>query len=241
MYQPRTYRRRVHSPGLVTYAIIERETDLYISTTTDLSGEARQLVHQYRRELESYIAAHPCFAASLEPVAVEDEAPQIVREMAQAASVCGVGPMAAVAGAIARFVGEALGRLSPEVIIENGGDIYVKSTQQRVVSIYAGGSPLSYKIGIEIEPRDTPIGVCTSSATVGPSLSFGASDASVAVAPSAALADAAATAIGNAVKSAEDIERGLAVARGIDRLSGAVIIVGHKLGAWGHIRLRDLK
>ena len=89
----------------------------------------------------------------------------------------GVGPMAAVAGAIAEFVGEELLAYSPEVIIENGGDIYIKSLKKRVVGIYAGNSPLTGKIGLEIEGKETPIGICTSSGTVGHSLSFGRADA----------------------------------------------------------------
>jgi ApbE superfamily uncharacterized protein (UPF0280 family) len=156
---------------------MERETDLYISTVTDLSPRAHELGRRFRRELEKYIARCPDFAASLEPVEVEDNAPLIVREMAQVATACGVGPMAAVAGAIAGAVGEELARLSPEVIVENGGDIYLKSEKKRLIAIYAGNSPLSNRLGLEIEPQHMPTGVCTSSATVGPSLSFGATDA----------------------------------------------------------------
>ena len=240
MYQPRTYRRFIHSPRLISYAVIEQETDLFISTTTNLEHKARELVQELRRKLRDFISHTPYFAASLEPIDVPQSAPIIVREMAAAARIAGVGPMAAVAGAIAQSVGEALSRLSPEVIVENGGDIYLKSTQRRLVAIYAGDSPLSNTLGLEISPEETPVGICTSSATVGHSLSFGVTDAAVAVAPSAALADAAATAIGNAVNSAEEIGTGLKIAQGIPGLLGAVIIVEDKFGVWGDLRLRAL-
>ena len=238
MYQPRTYRRCVHSPGLISYAVVERETDLLISTITNLEREARVLVRELRQTLEDYIVHTPYFAASLEPVDVPEDAPPIVQEMAAAAKKAGVGPMAAVAGAIAQSVGRALSLLSPEIIVENGGDIYLKSQKNRLAAIYAGNSPLSGALGIEIPASETSVGICTSSATVGPSLSFGRTDAAVAVASSVALADAAATAIGNAVSSAEEIDRGLMVAQGIPGLRGAVIIVGDKLGVWGNLHLQ---
>ncbi len=240
MYQPRTYRHLVHSPGLISYSVVEHETDLLISTTINLEREARKLVRELRRELEEYISRAPYFVASLEPVDVPNSAPPIVQEMATAARSAGVGPMAAVAGAVAQRLGEALGHISPEVIIENGGDIYLIGQKRRLVAIYAGNSPLSNTLGLEIAPEQTPIGICTSSATVGHALSFGRTDASVAVASSATLADAAATAIGNAVSSAEEIDKGLLVAQDIPGLIGAVIIVGDKLGVWGNLSLRAL-
>jgi ApbE superfamily uncharacterized protein (UPF0280 family) len=145
--------------------------------------------------------------------------------------------MAAVAGAIARAVGEGLMAYSPEVIVENGGDIYLKSLQTRTVSIYAGKSPLSQRIGIRIAADDTPLAICTSSGTVGHSLSFGKADAAVAVSRSAALADAAATAIGNRVNSADDIDPALEFSSGIEGLTGAIIIIGDRIGIRGDLEI----
>lgn len=237
MYQPRSYRRRVSSTGLVSYAVVEKETDLFISTVADFSREAIELTRRCRRDLEEYFSRVPFFAASLEPVDAEKDAPLIIKEMAGAARLAGVGPMAAVAGAVAQFVGEGLSRFSPEVIVENGGDIYIKTCHKRIVAIYAGDSPLTGRLGLEINPEDTPIGICTSSATVGPSLSFGKADAAVVVAPSAVLADAAATAVGNSVTSAFKIGQGLKVAQNIPGLTGGVVIVGERMGVWGNLKL----
>ena len=199
MYQPRTYRHWVKDKGLVAFNVTVKETDLYISARSDLKRQAHKLVLKYRHMLGEYIEGHPSFLTSLEPVAVDDDAPPLAAGMAEAAGKAGVGPMAAVAGAIAEYVGSGLLALSPEVIVENGGDIYLKSLSKRLIGIYAGKSPLTGRVGLEIEGKDTPLGVCTSSGTVGHSLSLGQADAVIALAPSTALADAAATAIGNRI------------------------------------------
>jgi len=236
-YQPRVYRHWIEGKDLVAFNVAEQETDLYIRAVSNLQRKARRLVSKYRRQLEKYIEKNADFQTSLEPVNVPESAPAIVREMAAAGTKAGVGPMAAVAGAIAEFVGRELMEFSPEIIVENGGDIFLRILKKRVVGIYAGESPLTGKIGLEINPLDTPLGVCTSSGTVGHSLSFGKADAVVIIAPSATLADAAATAIGNRVKQPGDMDKALNIAREIGGLKGAVIIIGDKVGVWGAIKL----
>ena len=146
--------------------------------------------------------------------------------------------MAAVAGTFAEFVGRDLLKFSSEVIVENGGDIFLKTAKSRLVGVYAGeDSPMTGKIALKIEPFDTPLGVCTSSGTVGHSLSFGKSDAVVVLSPSTALADASATAIGNIVQTEADIEKALEYARGVAGLIGVAVIINDKMGAWGKINL----
>jgi len=237
MYQPRTYRHWVKGDDLASFSVVVKETDLYIRAASNLRRRAHRLALKHREGLEKYIAHHPDFLTSLEPVEVEKDAPKIVRDMAAAARLCGVGPMAAVAGVIAEAVGRELLEFSPEVIVENGGDIFLKTLRRRTIGIYAGGSPLTGKLGLQIEPEDTPLGICTSSGTVGHSLSFGRADAVVVLADSAALADAAATAIGNRVSDVTDIEKGIEFARSIGRLKGVVIIKDDRLGVWGEVKL----
>jgi len=242
MYEPRTYRHhRLESKDLVSFNVVAKETDLYIRASSNLKRKALQLVAKYRHQLESYIERSPAFLTSLEPIAVAGDAPNIVKEMAKAAQEAKVGPMAAVAGAIAEFVGSELLAYSPEVIIENGGDIYLKSLKKRIIGIYAGKSPLSGKIGLEIDGKDTPLGICTSSGTVGHSLSFGKADAVVVVAQSATLADAAATAIGNVIQQADDIIRGIELAKNVRNLRGAVLIKNDTIGIWGEIKICQLQ
>jgi len=241
MYQPRTYRHWVKGNDLAAFKVTIKETDLYLRARSDLKSKARELVVKYRRILEEYIEGHPLFLTSLEPVAVEDDAPPLVIEMAEAAQKAGVGPMAAVAGAIAEAVGNELLAFSSEVIIENGGDIYLKSLTKRIIGIYAGQSPLTGRVGLEIEGKDTPLGVCTSSGTVGHSLSFGQADAVVVLSPSTALADAAATAIGNRILKPSDIPGGIEFAQSIGGLKGVIIIQGEQVGVWGELKLRQME
>lgn len=238
LYQPRTYRKLINSPDLVRFRVVVRETDLFISAQTDLSDKAQDLTRRYYQQIEKYISRRPEFASSFVPLNVPSGAPQIIKAMAEAGFLAGVGPMAAVAGAMAEFVGKRLLKYTPQVIVENGGDIFLDSIKERKVLIYAGTSKFSQRLGLKIDGDDTPCGVCTSSGTVGYSFSYGQADAVVVVARSATLADAFATAICNQVKSNENIEKGLALAReNANHIDGVVIIIADKLGSWGRIEL----
>ena len=237
MYEKRVYRETVSADGLVPFTVVVKETDLYILADKDLSRPALELVLTHRHQLENYISRYPDFAKSLKPVPAAPGAPETAMLMAWAAGAAGVGPMAAVAGAFAELVGAGLQGRSAEVIVENGGDIFIKSLRPRTVALHAGDSPLSGRVGIRVRPEDTPLGVCTSSGKVGPSLSLGVAHAACVVAKSAALADAAATAVGNAVKAEGEVGKALDVAKSIPGVLGAVVISGEKLGAWGQIEL----
>lgn len=238
MYKPRTYRRWVGTGDLIYFEVVEKETDLAIYADSDLNQQARIIVSALRRELESYMRSDPRFFSSLEPMDVRNDAPEIVKAMSDAGKKAGVGPMAAVAGAVSEFAGRQLLKLSKQVIIENGGDIFIQSPTPRRIGIYAGeASPFTGHLAVEIEDSSLGLGVCTSSGTVSHSLSFGKTDATLIISASAALADAAATAAGNAVKSKDDIEKGIETARSIDGVKGALIIVGDKMGTWGDIKL----
>jgi len=158
--------------------------------------------------------------------------------MLRASWVTGVGPMASVAGTIAQYVGNDLLRYSKNVIVENGGDIFMSlDSGDTNVVIFAGESLLSYKISLKFSSDDTPIGICTSSGTVGHSISFGRADAVCVTSKSASVADAAATSIGNYIRGGEDIKETLAVASKIEGVLGTLIILNDKLGAWGAIEL----
>ncbi len=240
MYEERTYRNLVKTDDLLKFEVMVKETDLLVRAKKDLSRETREAVLTYRHQIEAYIAAHPEFARSLVPLDEDPYAPRIVQEMIQSSRCASVGPMAAVAGAVAEFVSKDLLELSEEVIVENGGDIYMATSRERTIGIYAGESPLSLKVGILVQAEDSPLGICTSSGTVGPSLSFGAADAICILSKSAALADASATAVGNKVKTKKDIEAGLETGKNIEGILGTLIIIGDRMGVWGNIRLIQL-
>jgi len=240
MYEKRTYRNLVKTDDLVKFEVTVKETDLLVRAERNLFQETRELVLKYRQQIEAYIETNPEFQRSLIPLKEDPYAPEIVREMIRTSRLAQVGPMAAVAGAMAESVSKDLLKLSEEVVVENGGDIYLATSRERTIGIFAGDSPLSLKIGIVIGPEDSPLGVCTSSGTVGSSLSFGKADAVCILSKSAALADAAATAVGNIVKEKKDIEAGLERGKGIEGVLGTLIIVGEKMGVWGNVKLARL-
>jgi len=234
------YRNLITAQDLIPFSLVIKETDLLILAERHLEEEAKQAVLHYRFQLEGYIHQHPAFLTSLIPLPLDEYAPPMVQEMMRAAALAQVGPMAAVAGAIAEYVGKDLLTSTSQVVVENGGDIFLKVAQNITIGVYAGTSPLSNKLGLKITPEASPLGVCTSSGTVGHSLSFGKADAVTVVARSASLADAAATAIGNLVKEVKDIERGFAYAHSMQGILGVLIIVADKFGAWGDIELTPL-
>ncbi len=241
-YRERTYRGQVGTEGLVSCEVILRETDLQILAPVDVAATALDLVRHYRNQLENYIARNPEFQTAMSPLPLDRLAPAIVQEMYRAADAAGVGPMAAVAGVIAEFVG--LGLLErhnlSEIVVENGGDIYLQRQQVATVAIFAGASPLSNKVGIRLRAEQTPIGICTSSATVGHSISLGRADAVTVLSASTALADAVATRIGNETKQDRDINQALALAATISGIRGVLIIKGKKMGVWGDLELVGL-
>jgi len=237
MYEERKYREYTLAEDLVKFQVVVEETDLLILAERDLQKEARRAILKYRNQLEKFIDLHPYFLKTHSPYGIPLFSERLIRNMAWAAKKCRVGPMAAVAGAIAEMVGSDLLKYSKEVIVENGGDNFLKVIKPRRVGIYAGDSPFSEKIALEIDPQDTPCGVCTSSGTVGHSFSYGKADAVCVIAKSAALADAAATAIGNVVLDVETIEKGLKLAKKIRGLSGVLIIKDDKMGIAGKVRI----
>ncbi|MCL6611384.1 MAG: UPF0280 family protein [Peptococcaceae bacterium] len=244
-YLERDYRLRHRQDDLAHFRVAVGETDLDVGVRKDRYGKelvelTEKLVRKYRGQLEEYIGMDPGFLKSLLPYHTRPGAPPIAVTMAGAGRAAGVGPMAAVAGAIAEAVGRDLLKYSRDVIVENGGDIFLRTRRKRLIGIFAGKSVLSNRVGLEIRPGDTPAGICTSSGTVGHSLSFGCADAAVIVSPSAPLADAAATATGNMVRSGDDLEEAVEFAASIPGVTGAVVILGDRLAVKGMIRLVPL-
>jgi ApbE superfamily uncharacterized protein (UPF0280 family) len=191
-----------------------------------------------RLDVERYVLRHPEFRYSLEPVRVrERQIPRVISLMLEAAEAAGVGPFAAVAGAIAQVASEAAGETGGAVV-ENGGDISATGSLEFSVGIFAGDSPLSGRIGLRVSASDLPAGICTSSGTVGHSLSFGSADAAVVVADGASLADAAATAVANEVRGEDEeqsVKLGLESAERIDGIRGCLVIRGRHAGMVGRL------
>jgi len=231
------YRKRVHPKDLISFRVLIKETDLLVSSSRDLTRQTKERVYHYRRQLEDYIRSKSDFLSTLLPFPEDPFAPEIIREMISVTRMFGVGPMAAVAGAIAQFVGSDLLKHADQVIVENGGDIFVKTKRPVTVSIFAGSSQLSDKLGLIIHPEEMPTGICTSSATVGHSLSLGTADAVCIVAQSASIADAAATALGNKITKRSKLKSVVESMRGFKDIKGGVVVIGKTMATWGEIEL----
>jgi ApbE superfamily uncharacterized protein (UPF0280 family) len=230
------------------------ETDLVLKT--DLRDhELPKFILKQRFELKNYIRENPDFLTSFEPVLVDEEnniskshsrksisskPPLIVKLMARAGRKAEVGPMAAVAGTISHLsLGYMIENGAKYVIVDNGGDVAIKTDQNVVVGLYAGESSLSGEFGFKIKYRKTPMGVCTSSGTVGHSISFGRSDSVTVFADEASIADALATSIANSALGENDPD---AVQNSLDRaedfrkiMRGVMVVVGESAGTLGKI------
>lgn len=238
MYQARTYREWVSASGLVSFNVTIRQSDLMIRARRDLRRQAETILERVRADIEAEVARNPAFRDSLSPLPLPPFAAPVIESMLRAGAAFDVGPMAAVAGAVAQVVGQGLERWSPEVIVENGGDIYLRTDRPVEIGLYAGeDSPYSGGLRLRVDPKGRGIGLCTSSGTVGHSLSFGVSDAVVVLADDAAFADAAATAVGNRITSPDAVAAVLEDERRRARLRGLLVTVGKRMGAWGEMEV----
>ena len=234
----RAYRSSV-AGDLLQYRVVVGESDLWIQSKHDLKSAIEHSVKFYRCQLKGYLDTHPDFLQTLTPWPEDNQAPEIVQLMVRASRLAGVGPMAAVAGAIAGMVGRDINLITePELIIENGGDLYLRSHKERVIAVFPGkNSPFFGKLGVLVQPQPEGSGICTSSGTIGHSLSLGKADAVMVTSPDPALADAAATAGANLVQDSTDLPKAIDFLQGIPGINGALIIKGQKIAVWGGIEL----
>jgi uncharacterized protein len=248
MYEPRTYRQQFNCKRFYSFLTVFRETDLWVGIDQNsYNPEMKNIVFQkvvlLRNRLDEYIKENPEFQKSLIPIAPGALSPPEAIEMATQTTRAGVGPMASVAGLFAQKVGNEIIRNFnvEELVIENGGDIFLLLKKDLVLSVFAGKSPLSEKIGVVIPSAKTPLGVCTSAGTVGPSLSFGKADAVMVACKNTTLADAWATALGNQVKSVGDIEPTLAYSEKYPEILSLIIICEGKVGIRGNFEVKMLR
>lgn len=247
-FQPRTYRTQFNTKRFTGFIVNHLETDLWIgidpvSFREEMKDVALAKVKSLRKKLDDYIQTEPFFKKSLKPFHPADFAPVEAKQMAMAAEKAGIGPMSAVAGLFAREVGEEIIQnfSVKELVIENGGDIFVLLKETLVLSVFAGDSILSERIGLEIPADKNKLGICTSAGTVGPSISYGVADAVVVVCEDILLADAFATAFGNKVKSPDHVEKVIKQAENHPEILSLVIICEDQIGIKGENEIRILK
>ena len=240
-YRERSYRSRFSDDERRWFCVKFLESDLWIgvdrgSYSASMEADTYAMLVELRRSMDAYLLMDPAYKAALTPYDAGLEAPDILKEMSRTSHKTGIGPMSAVAGAVAKRVAEFLG--TKEVIVENGGDIYAKSSSDMDISVFAGQSPLSEKIGLHIPAADFPLGICTSSGTVGPSLSLGRADAVMIVCKDVLLADSYATAMANRIKTVSDLQTVIDRISNIPDILGAIAVKDDRMAITGRFELR---
>ena len=243
-YRERSYRSRFSDDERRWFCVKFLESDLWIgvdrgSYRASMEADAYAMLVDLRRQMDAYLLMDPAYKAALTPYDAGLEAPEILKEMSRVSHKTGIGPMSAVAGAVAKKVAEFLG--TNEVIVENGGDIYARAASDMDISVFAGQSPLSEKIGLHIPAADFPLGICTSSGTVGPSLSLGRADAVMIVCKDVMLADSYATAMANRIKTVNDLQPVIDRISDIPEILGAIAVKDDRMAITGQFELRLFK
>lgn len=237
LYEPRTYRDFEQTDRFYSFRVAVEQSDLYVRARVPLHAETEALIRKCRSEIKSAISRRPEFLESLEPLEEDAADSSTVARMVRAGRKAGTGPMASVAGAVAEYVGRGLLERSPEVIIENGGDLFIKVAEPVVVGLFAADSPFNGRLGLQVEPTPIPLGVCTSSGRIGHSLSMGTADAATVLSRDVTLADAVATAMGNRISHPADVKKAVEWAITIPGVEGALAIAGTKIAAVGNLEL----
>lgn len=247
-YRERLYRGQFDVDGRKAFCVKFLETDLWIGVDRDsyspsMKKDAVRWIMDLRRSMDACIEAYPLFRTSLVPYDIDPSAPDAVRHMSAVSHTTGIGPMSAVAGAFAEHVAVRLREKygCSEVIVENGGDIYADSRSDMDISVFAGASPLSGRVGLHVPAADFPLGICTSSGTVGPSLSFGRADAVMIVCKDVLLADSYATAFANRIRTVDDLQPVTDMIAGHDDILAAITIKDDRMAMCGQYELRLFK
>ena len=247
MYEPRWYRQNIGERfNSFTYRFMETDIwvafDVFSKVSKDeilrfVDNKCRSL----RKLLEDYFLISPEFEHSLKPLKVPATAPELIRKLADGSVKTDVGPMAGIAGAFAEEIGKAC-KIEfgfKEIMIENGGDNYLDVLTDIYVKLYAGEHPLSNKIKLIIEAKDSPLGLCASSGKFGHSKSFGKADLVSVACKNTILADQYATAFANKIHESNDINTVLLEASTIPEIIHIAIFMDDKFGVRGKLKLNN--
>jgi ApbE superfamily uncharacterized protein (UPF0280 family) len=236
MYQERFYRD--WSPAKFSLEVCYKESDLLIASDKEIDRVLLEgILKNYYSEIEKHIKKNQNFLTSLSPIEQDENAPAIIKDMIECSNVTGIGPFASVAGAIALYVGKELLNYADELIIENGGDIFLKINEDKRVAVYLGDRFETSAIILRVKKRDYPFGIASSSAYIGHSLNFGRADLVTVIAKDAILADGFATALSNQVKKEKDINDVFSRAKENPFLEGLLIAFEGKVFLWGEMQL----
>lgn len=232
------YRNQVKIKERYNFRVIFKHSDLLIKSNKNIKNKIELPLKEIYRKLEYCIENYPPFLKSLSPIKPKSYFPKIIKKMCEKSSIFGVGPMATVAGAVCEYCANYLLNYCSRLIIENGGDVFIKINRDIDVAVYLKNRYFKDKIRLKIKAKNIPCGLCSSSGSFGHSLSFGKSDLVVVMANSAITADGAATAIANKINSVADIQKSINYFKDLDEsIKGIVIVKEKKIGLWGNIEL----
>ena len=236
MYEERFYRNQVLSKFKLEVSF--KESDLLICSDSQIDKtKSQDILIKYYQQIEEYINKNPLFLKSLSPLTGDQLAPPIIKEMLRSSEVTGIGPFSTVAGAIAQYVGAELLNYCQEIIVENGGDIFLKINQDKTLGVYLGQEFKIEKLNLKIKKRHQAFGIASSSASLGHSLNFGKADLVSVVAKNVIIADGFATAISNRIKRIEDVDKILAEAKDKFPIEGLLIAFGENIFLWGNLEV----
>ncbi|MEM2981306.1 MAG: UPF0280 family protein [Thermoproteota archaeon] len=233
----------IHRNGLFYSRTTYREADLLIaSENMSILNEGLSRFIEEREAVQTYVAKHPEFVYSLEPLEQdENNVPPVIAASIKASRTVGVGPMAALPGALADITLDAMLNAGARIaIVENGGEISMKINREAIIGVYTGKE---LNLGLILDCSQGIAGVSTSSSSVSHALSLGDADAAVTVAENAALADAVSTRVANIVESEhkDSVEKAVKLALSIRGVKGCVIYSSDLLSFGGSVKPIMLK
>jgi len=238
MYEERLYRNKILSKFKIEVSF--KESDLLICSDKEINKvKAQSILVKYYEQIEEYIKRNPFFLTSLSPLEIDKTAPPIISEMIEASKITGIGPFSAVAGAVAKYVGEELLNYCQELIVENGGDIFLKINEDKIIGVYIGQEFKINNFNLKIKQRGQAFGIASSSSSFGHSLNFGKADLVSVVAKNIVIADGFATAISNRIKKVEDADKILAEAKNKLAVEGLLVAFGEKIFLWGDLEIAN--
>lgn len=235
------YRNKISAEGRYSFRLDYKYSGLYIMCDRDISSGLKEPVLNFYRDIETAIVGETNFEKSLVPLKAGKDSPRTIKEMCSAGEVFSVGPMASIAGALCDHLAKSLTDRCSFLMIENGGDVYIKSNGPLEVGIFTKNAYFKDKLTLLIEAEQTPCGICSSSGSFGHSLSLGKSDLVTVLSRTATIADAAATAIANTINSEEDIDKAIARFKEYREVEGLIIIRNKRIGLWGKLQLAPVQ
>lgn len=231
------YRVRVSKKSKFSWKISYKYSDLFISSSEDVSAIITGRLSEFYNIIEKEIKKNPAFEKSLSPFPYASDSNWIISEMNDAAKAFNVGPMAAVAGALCEFIARDIKDDVRYLIIENGGDAYIRSKKDIITSVFFKSLYFKDDLKIKISKTLLPCGIASSSGVFGHSTSLGKSDIALVIAKDAITADAAATAFANLIKKPEDLEDAVNLMKINKEILGLLAVKDEKIAVYGQVEL----